>query len=165
MARGWHYIKLSLSSALLLSFSGMCILFLFLSFCRFFLFRCVFFCSRWSFVDVPLIFFCTADHVTDWQPRILLGIVEARTVDVKKTTTTNNSHSCSRRPAVNVVLERRGFLFAATQPIHTVSALYWRRTDSIINPGNVLMGCALASDLAPEAATVSPLITGDRPSL
>ena len=35
MVRGWHYSKLSLSSALLLSFSGMCILLLFLSFCRF----------------------------------------------------------------------------------------------------------------------------------
>ena len=35
MARGWHYAKLSLSSALLLSFSGMCILLLFLFFCRF----------------------------------------------------------------------------------------------------------------------------------
>ena len=36
MARGWHYAKLSLSSALRLSFSGMCILlFLFLSPCRF----------------------------------------------------------------------------------------------------------------------------------
>ena len=40
MARGWHHTKLSLSSALLLSFSGiMCILlFLFLSLCRFCLF-------------------------------------------------------------------------------------------------------------------------------
>ena len=36
MARGWHYAKLSPSSALRLSFSGMCILlFLFLSLCRF----------------------------------------------------------------------------------------------------------------------------------
>ena len=43
--------------------------------------------SRWSFVDVPLIVFCPADHVPDWQPRILLGMVEARLVDVKKTTT------------------------------------------------------------------------------
>ena len=42
MARGWHYAKLSLSSALRLSFSGMYILlFLFLSLCRFCL--CVFF--------------------------------------------------------------------------------------------------------------------------
>ena len=54
-------------------------------------FFCVFvffFCSHWSLVDVPLIFFCPADHVPDWQPRILLGLVEARSVNVKKTTTT-----------------------------------------------------------------------------
>ena len=86
MARGWHYAKLSLSNAPRLSFPGMCILlFLFLSLCRFlFVF---FFCSHWSLVDVPLIFFCPADHVPDWQPRILLGMVEARSVNVKKTTT------------------------------------------------------------------------------
>ena len=56
-----------------------------------FLFRlcvCVFLCSHWSLVDVPLIFFCPADHVPDWQPRVLLGMVEARSVNVKKTTTT-----------------------------------------------------------------------------
>ena len=56
-----------------------------------FLFLCVFvflFCSHWSLVDVPLIFLCTADHVPDWQPRVLLGMVEARSVNVKKTTTT-----------------------------------------------------------------------------
>ena len=35
MARGWHYTKFSLSSALLLSFSGVCFVLLFLSFCRF----------------------------------------------------------------------------------------------------------------------------------
>ena len=46
-----------------------------------------FFCSHWSLVDVPLIFFCPADHVPDWQPRVLLGMVEARSVNVKKTTT------------------------------------------------------------------------------
>ena len=85
MARGWHSAKLSLSSALRLSFSGMCILlFLFLSLCRFlFVF---FFCSHWSFVDVPLIFFCPADHVPNWRPHILLGLVEARSLNVKKTT-------------------------------------------------------------------------------
>ena len=33
-----------------------------------------------------LIFFCPADHVPDWQPRVLLGMVEARSVNVKKTT-------------------------------------------------------------------------------
>ena len=53
-------------------------------------FRYVFFCSCWSFVDVPLIFFCPADQVPDWQPRILLGMVEARSVNVKKTTTTSH---------------------------------------------------------------------------
>ena len=49
-----------------------------------------FFCSHWSLVDVPLIFFCPADHVPDWQPRILLGMVEARLVNVRKITTNNN---------------------------------------------------------------------------
>ena len=58
-----------------------------------FLFLCVFvfFCSHWSLVDVPLIFFCPADHVPDWQSRVLLGMVEARSVNVKKTTTKNNN--------------------------------------------------------------------------
>ena len=89
MARGWHYAKLSLSNALCLSFSGMCILlFLFLSLCRFRLFV-FFFCPHWSLVDVPLIFFCPADHVPDWQPSILLCMVEARLVNVKKITTTD----------------------------------------------------------------------------
>ena len=54
----------------------------------FIVFVCVFFfCSHWSLVDVPLIFFCPADHVPDWQPRILLGMVEARSVYVIKITT------------------------------------------------------------------------------
>ena len=88
MARGWHYTKLSLSDARRLSFSGMCILlFLFLFLCHFCLFV-FFFCSHWSLVDVPLISFCPADHVPDWQPRIVLGMVEARSVNVKKTITT-----------------------------------------------------------------------------
>ena len=37
MARGWHYTKLSLSSAPLLSFSGMCILPVVFFFCGFLL--------------------------------------------------------------------------------------------------------------------------------
>ena len=91
MARGWHYAKLFLSNARRLYFSGMCtLLFLFLSLCRFCLFL-FFFCSHWSLVDVPLIFFCPADHIPDWQPRVLLGMVEARSVNVKKTTTANNT--------------------------------------------------------------------------
>ena len=94
MARGWHYTKLSLSSALLLSFSGMCsLLLLFLSLCRFcFCLFVFFFCSHWSFVDVPLIFSCPAHHVPDWQPRILVGMVEARSVYVKKTTNINSNN-------------------------------------------------------------------------
>ena len=57
-----------------------------------FLFVCVFFfCSHWSLVDVPLISFCPADHVPDWQPRIVLGMAEARSVNVKKTTNNNNN--------------------------------------------------------------------------
>ena len=94
MARGRHYAKLSLSNAARLSFSDLCILlFLFLSLCR--LCVCVFLCSHWSLVliDVPLIFFCPADHVPDWQPRVLLGMVEARSVNVKKTTTTTTSQA------------------------------------------------------------------------
>ena len=55
-------------------------------------FVCVFLCSHWSLVDVPLIFFCPADHVPDWQPRVLLGMVEARSVNVKKTTTTTKKN-------------------------------------------------------------------------
>ena len=57
------------------------------SLCRFCLFV-FFFCSLWSLVliDVPPISFCPADHVPDWQPRIVLGMVEARSVNVKKTT-------------------------------------------------------------------------------
>ena len=86
MARGRHYAELSLSNAARLSFSDLCILlFMFLSLCR--LCVCVFLCSHWSLVDVPLIFFCPADHVPDWQPRVLLGMVEARSINVKKTTT------------------------------------------------------------------------------
>ena len=51
---------------------------IFVLFCFLFFFSC----SCCSFVDddVPLIFFCPADHAPDWQPRILLGMVEARPV-------------------------------------------------------------------------------------
>ena len=101
MARGRHYAQLSLSNAARLSFSDLCILLLmFLSLCR--LCVCVFLCSHWSLVDVPLIFFCPADHVPDWQPRVLLGMVEARSVNVKKTTTTTWCRSAPLRgPSAN----------------------------------------------------------------
>ena len=42
-------------------------------------------------MDVPLIFFCPADHVPDRQPRILPGTVEARSVNLKNTTTTTTT--------------------------------------------------------------------------
>ena len=60
-------------------------------------FFCVFvffFCSHWSLVDVPLIFFCPADHVPNWQPRIFMCMVEARPVNVKKTTTIGLCLTC-----------------------------------------------------------------------
>ena len=44
-------------------------------------------------VDVPLIFSCPADHVPDWQPCILLGMVEAQSVNVKSTHTHITNHS------------------------------------------------------------------------
>ena len=34
----------------------------------------LFLCYRWSFVHVTPIFSCPADHVPDWQPRIVLGM-------------------------------------------------------------------------------------------
>ena len=48
----------------------------------------LFFCSRWSFADVPLIFFCPS------RPRTGLAttyMVEARSVNLKKTTNKNNN--------------------------------------------------------------------------
>ena len=90
MARGRHYAKLSLSNAPRLSFSDLSVYFVIpVPFSLSFVF---FFCSHWSLVDVPLIFFCPADHVPDWQPRVLLGMVEARSVNVKKTTTTTTTY-------------------------------------------------------------------------
>ena len=117
MARGRHYAKLSLSNAARLSFSDLCILlFMFLSLCR--LCVCVFLCSHWSLVDVPLIFFCPADHVPDWQPRVLLGMVEARSVNVKKTTktTTTVEAGTSNHPKLAV----RSICGSPNDPLHTI---------------------------------------------
>ena len=115
MARGRHYAKLSLSNAARLSFSDLCILlFMFLSLCR--LCVCVFLCSHWSLVDVPLIFFCPADHVPDWQPRVLLGMVEARSVNVKKTTTTTRQQptDCTELNGVEKLLAQATFVCKRT---------------------------------------------------
>ena len=95
-----------------LSFSDLCILlFMFLSLCR--LCVCVFLCSHWSLVDVPLIFFCPADHVPDWQPRVLLGMVEARSVNVKKTTTTTG-------PDCAVMYDFNKYIHTHKQYAHTL---------------------------------------------
>ena len=75
--------------------------FLFVVFCVF----VFFFCSHWSLVDVPLNFFCPADHVPDWQPRVLLGMVEARSVNVKKTTTTTGANQDSELEHVQTKLD------------------------------------------------------------
>ena len=86
MARGWHYAKLSLSNARRLSFSGMCILlFLFLFLCRFCLFDCVVLLLSLELGR------CSSDLFLSSRPRTGLattyGMVEARSVNVKKTTT------------------------------------------------------------------------------
>ena len=94
MARGWHYTKLSLSSALFLYFLTYA-----LCYCSF-LISATFVCfcfvlfsfSHWSFVDVPLVFYCPADHVLDWQPCTLLDMVEVRSVNMNNATTTLHLH-------------------------------------------------------------------------
>ena len=83
MGRGWHYTKLSLSSVLLFFFLACALCycsFLFLVFVLF-LFCFCFRALVGALVDVPPIFSCPADHVPDCQPRILLGMVEARSIN------------------------------------------------------------------------------------
>ena len=48
-----------------------------------------------SFLDGPLTFSCSADHVPDWQPRILLGMFKARSVNVKNK---HNTHTQTLYP-------------------------------------------------------------------
>ena len=61
-----------------------------------FLLLCFSFALVGALADVPLIFFCPSDHVPDWQPRILLGMAEARSVNVKKTTKATTIYSTLR---------------------------------------------------------------------
>ena len=94
MAGGWRYTKLSLSSVFLVLFIGMCFVLLFLSFCRFWFFLRS---SHWSFIDVPLIVSCPADHAPDcWQPRLLLGKVEAQSLNNVENTRTRTNHEHKR---------------------------------------------------------------------
>ena len=66
---------------------ALCFVPFFLSFLSVLFLLCFGFHALVSFVGVPLIFSCPTDHVPEWLPRILLGTVEARSVNVKNTTT------------------------------------------------------------------------------
>ena len=72
MARGWHYTKLSLSSALLLTFSGMCI-FIVVPFFLSFLFCFVMFFFLFSFFFFLLLSLelcgCPSDLFLSSRPR------------------------------------------------------------------------------------------------
>ena len=77
MARGWYCTKLSLSSALLLCFSSVCFLLLFLSFCRFcfaFVFCFVFMFSLELCSCSSDIFLSSRPRGPDWQPRLPAGM-------------------------------------------------------------------------------------------
>ena len=70
------------------------------------------------FVDLPLIFFCPADHVPDWQPpriytRILLGMVEARSVNVK-TAQQHRALEITACESIETTLRTRRLLWAGT---------------------------------------------------
>ena len=72
-------------------FSSFLLFLLFLFFCF-----CFVLCSRWSFVDVPMVFLCPADHllvVPDWQPRIITGYSWGPIGNVKKTHTHTHTHT------------------------------------------------------------------------
>ena len=82
----WHLLFVVLITSIIFYF----ISFLFDVFALFL----VLWLSLWSFVHAPLIFSCPVDHVPDWQPRGFLGMVEARSVDVKKHTRTHTQNLC-----------------------------------------------------------------------
>ena len=75
-----------------------CVIYIYIIYiCRFCLTFVVFvLCSRWSLADIPLILSRPAEQVlSDWQPRTLLCIVEARSMNVQNT----NTHTNTRRDA------------------------------------------------------------------
>ena len=83
IAAGSIYQTLSIECPSLIYFSMffwhvLCVIvpFFFLSFLSCFL-NCFHALVGAFFVHVPLTFSCPPDHVPDWQPRILLGMVEA----------------------------------------------------------------------------------------
>ena len=90
MARGRHYAKLSLSNAPCLSFSDLCILlFLFLSLSFFFV--CVFFLLSLELGRCSFDLFLSSRPRTGLATGELLDMVVARSVNVKKTTTTTTT--------------------------------------------------------------------------
>ena len=92
MTRGWHYIPNPLYRVPFFYLFLACV-FCYCSF-LFVVFVLLFVVLFLSFVDVPPIFFCPADHVPDFGNHVfvlLLGMVEARSVNVKKTTTSKSS--------------------------------------------------------------------------
>ena len=76
------------------------LLFLFPLFLLFLFCVCFLLSLELYFVDVSLIFSCQADHVPDRQPRILLGTVEAQSVNNVKSTQTHTDN-LYRRHKVN----------------------------------------------------------------
>ena len=62
------------------------------------------------------------DHVPDWQPRILLGMVEARSVNVKNTTTTTGRFHFSKAAhnllSCNPPIDRNFFETLLITPVH-----------------------------------------------
>ena len=83
----------------------------FLYFCRF-----VFMLSL-ELVDVTSNIFLSADHVPDWQPRILPGMVEARSVQVKKHTHTHTDWlPAKKHPPPRYILHKDGMELSHPQP-------------------------------------------------
>ena len=106
-----------------------------------------FLCSHWSLVDAPLIFFCPADHVPDWQPRVLLGMVEARSVNVKKTTTTTTSQK-TRSPRKNTA-SKKPFVESLSRSRSWRISIYSsaEKDEGLHQPGYLLVSPFIVSDL------------------
>ena len=72
------------------------------------------------------LFLSSRPRVPDWQPRIVLGMVEARSVNVKKTTTTTSTQAKSGaylRDSSRVP-RRRPLIYVKTAILHRVSLVF-----------------------------------------
>ena len=112
-----------------------------------------FLCSHWSLVDVPLIFFCPADHVPDWQPRVLLGMVEARSVNVKKTTTNNNRRITNKHHIGGRTVRSETTVFLRQDP-HALTVIAEAASDDL---QQYLGGVRYQRD-APVVAALCPIL-------